>query len=75
MFTREERHKRGRGTGALPELEFILNEERRRMRQAGGVSRRGDGVLQFLEVEGASAAAAVLEEDVGRGCGGCIKKP
>ncbi|KAG6396557.1 hypothetical protein SASPL_142709 [Salvia splendens] len=41
------------------------------MRQAGGVSRRGGGVLQFLEVEGASAAAAVLEEeDVGRGCGG-----
>ncbi|KAG6405183.1 hypothetical protein SASPL_132769 [Salvia splendens] len=38
------------------------------MRQAGGVSRRGGGVLQFLEVEGASAAAAVLEEeDVGRG--------
>ncbi|KAG6384031.1 hypothetical protein SASPL_135607 [Salvia splendens] len=70
---REERHKRGRGTGALPELEFILNEERRRMRQAGGVSRRGGGVLQFLEVEGASAAAAVLEEeDVGRGCGGSI---
>ncbi|KAG6429387.1 hypothetical protein SASPL_107437 [Salvia splendens] len=70
--TRDERHKRGRGTGALPELEFILNEERRRMRQAGGVSRRGGGVLQFLEVEGASAAAAVLEEeDVGRGCGGC----
>ncbi|KAG6422039.1 hypothetical protein SASPL_118600 [Salvia splendens] len=64
---------RGRGTGALPELEFILNEERRRMRQAGGVSRRGGGVLQFLEVEGASAAAAVLEEeDVGRGCGGYV---
>ncbi|KAG6436553.1 hypothetical protein SASPL_101455 [Salvia splendens] len=50
----------------------IIQEERRRMRLAGGVSRRGGGVLQFLEVEGASAAAAVLEEeDVGRGCGGC----